>query len=69
MLSMYELEKIAEQRQRQLSADLDRAYEVVAPRGASVREAVAGALIALAVWLAPSARSAVAGHPGQAARA
>ena len=67
MLTMFELEMIAGQRQRQLSQELDRALEGEGPRGASVREAVAGALIALAVWLAPSTRGVATGQAGRAA--
>ena len=69
MRTMFELEMIAARRQQELAGELDRAYQGGAPRGASVREAVAGALIAVAVWLAPSARVAVAGHSGQVVRA
>ena len=69
MRTMFELEIIAAQRQQELAEDLDRAYQGGASRGASVREAVAGALIAVAVWLAPSARVAVAGHGGHVVRA
>ena len=69
MMTMFELEMIAAQRQRQLAAELDRAYEGGAARGAPVRETMAAALIALAVWLAPSTRAAVAGQAGQASQA
>jgi hypothetical protein len=67
MMTMFELELIATQRHQELAEELDRAYEGGVPRGASIREVVAGALIAVAVWLAPSARGAVAGQVGQVA--
>ena len=67
MMNMYDLEMLAAQRQRQLAEELDRAYEAGPLPGASIREAVAGALIALAVWLAPSARASVAGQAAHAA--
>ncbi len=69
MMTMFELELIATQRHQELAEELDRAYEGGSPRGASIREVVAGALIAVAVWLAPSAPAAVAGHAGQVVRA
>ena len=69
MMTMFELELIATQRHQELAEELDRAHEGGSPRGASIREVVAGALIAVAVWLAPSARGAVAGQAGQVARA
>ncbi len=69
MMTMFELELIATQRHQELAEELDRAYEGGVPHGASIREVVAGALIAVAVWLAPSARVAVAGHSGQVVRA
>ena len=67
MMTMFELELIATQRHQELAEELDRAYEGGVPRGASIREVVAGALITVAVWLAPSAQAALAGHAGQAA--
>ncbi len=66
MMTMFELELIATQRHQELAEDLDRAYEGGVARGASIREVVAGALIVVAVWLAPSAPVAVAGQVGQA---
>ena len=69
MMSMFELEALAAHRQRQLAEELDRAYVDGPLPGASLRERLAGALIAVAVWLAPSARAAVAGSVSQAGRA
>ena len=69
MMTMFELELIATQRHQELAEELDRAYEGGMPRGASIREVVAGALIAVAVWLAPSARGVVVGQAGQVVRA
>ena len=67
MRTMFELEMMAVQRQQELAEELDRTYGGRVPRGGSFREVVAEALIALAVWLAPSTRAAVAGQAAQAA--
>ena len=66
MLSMFARE-IVVQRQQELLEEVRRMRASAALRGPSPRETMAKALIALAVWLAPSTRSAVAGQTAQVA--
>ena len=68
MLSMYARE-IVVQRQQELLEEARRMRVSAALRGPSPRETMAKALIALAVWLAPSTRAALAGQTTQAAQA
>ena len=66
MQSMYAHE-IAALRRQDLLEEARRMRASAALRGPSPRETMAKMLIALAVWLAPSARAAVAGQAGRAA--
>lgn len=57
MLSLHELDALARERYRTRLAEADARRTVGAIPGAPVREALAAALIALAVWLAPAAHA------------